>query len=836
MDENKGIDSCPTNKVHLNSVSDNADQDSLTGKKPDTITQKVIGFFQAKVENLISFTDLGMISRIGKKIPIGLSIVSILTTINVWYMERGSIIQNLSNQIDKQLSEVTFPIQGRILAYEQILLGTRGLFDSSNSITRDEYNSYISSLNLKKNFPEIQGISVSFSLTEANISQHIEAVQKEGFFDYGMGINFGHSEYAPVTYIEPFSGNNLNVFGFDNFSDATRKSIMKFSQENDEPAISDPVCLVQEKDGVIHSSFLMFHSLYGKKVPHTTSDDRKNNILGWSAVAFRFSDLIYQISPNGFKDIDLRIYDGTEEDAKKLLFDSYAGKTLQSRFGIKKLKTVNLANREMTFVIRSTVEFEKSMHHQEYLDNIIYTGGLATFLITIFSFIFLQSIIRIVEGATHDGLTGLHNRIGFLNGLKASLAHANRMGTSVALMFIDLDRFKHINDTYGHHIGDELLRQVAIRMQECIRIEDNIGRQGGDEFLLAISDLKNSDAASSVATKIINFLGKPFVIHGHEMFIGSSIGIALYPEDTRNIDDLQRLADLAMYSVKNNGRNDYSFYSIEMQKSSQEYQMIITALHHAIEREEFSMVYQPIVNVRSGKIEGMEALLRWNQPELGEVSPTKFIPIAESDSEIIGSIGKWTLRSVCEQIVLWKKSGIEVPKISVNLSAQQFLSETLVSDILDILEETGVFPHQIGLEITEGTFFKKIASAITIVDTLSDLGFEISIDDFGTGYSSLSYLRHFQASKLKIDQSFILDIDTEDGRAMIRAIIALGHNLRIKVVAEGVENLLQVLILKDLGCDYIQGYHYGKPENADKIFPRLVSTNVTSIIDGNKEI
>lgn len=813
---------------------------SIESKKRNLSTLKMISFFRSQIDRLVQLTDTIIVSKAWRYIPATIFATSLITTACLREIESHSIVHNLSEQLDGQLLRAIYPIQWRIGSYDQILSWIHWLFDSSKTVTREGFRSYIDSLDLQKNFPEIPEVTMSYKVAKGDLWKHISSVQEEWFLDYGKNLkNTEREYYAPVVYIEPFTIKNQYDFGYNNFSSPTRSFTMKQAQDQDESVLSDPLCLVQDKAGKTHSSFVMFHPIYWKKIENNTKLEREKNIFGWSAIAFRFPDLITQVSHDRFSDIDLRVYSGKEENVDALLFDSVQWEKATPRFWIKKTKVVNISGQNFTFVVRSTDAFENSMHHHEYLDNIVYSGAIVTFLLTLFSFIFIksrrealvtisslkESTKKIMDLAIHDGLTGLPNRIWFLNWLNVLLSQADRNKTSVALMFIDLDKFKYVNDTHGHHVGDELLRQVTTRMQHCIRAEDILGRQGGDEFLLALSELKNPDGAAGVAKKIINALALPFRIQEQkkelEVFIGSSIGIAMYPDDADDSSKLQKYADMAMYKVKNNGRNAFHFYSDGMQASSEEYQLIVTALHHAIERQEFSMVYQPIVDTTTGNIVSMEALLRWKHPEFWSISPATFIPIAEADTETIISIGKWTIYLVCSQIAEWKKSWTHIPKIAVNLSARQFLSKNLVSDILKIIQETWVAPHEISFEITEGTLFRDFDSAIFIIQNLSDIGFDISIDDFGTGYSSLSRLGQFKISKLKIDRTFILDIGTEKWDQMLDGIIALAHKLWLQVIAEWVEYHSQVDVLKALGCDYIQGYLYGKPKPADETLPLL---------------
>lgn len=314
-------------------------------------------------------------------------------------------------------------------------------------------------------------------------------------------------------------------------------------------------------------------------------------------------------------------------------------------------------------------------------------------------------------------------------------------------------------------------------MAKVVRSGDTVARQGGDEFLIVLQGLSDPSQASVVAEKLISALAEPFEVFGHELHIGASIGMASYPKDSRSADTILKYADTAMYRVKNSGRNSYRFFSQDMHESSVEHQTIANALHGALERHETSVLYQPLVNVKTGKTIGMEALLRWNHPKLGTVSPMKFVPIAE-DSGLIVPIGEWVIREVCAKISQWKSAGIDVPRVAINLSARQFRLKTLVEDVTRVLAETGTDPRRIGLEITESMLVEDVEEAVKTLEKLSELGFEISIDDFGTGYSSLNYLKRFPVKKLKIDRSFVNDIVTDpDDVVIVKSIVDLAHNL-----------------------------------------------------------
>lgn len=382
-------------------------------------------------------------------------------------------------------------------------------------------------------------------------------------------------------------------------------------------------------------------------------------------------------------------------------------------------------------------------------------------------------------------------------------------------MFLDLDDFKNVNDTLGHSVGDKLLIEIAHRLKLSIRDEDTVARLGGDEFVLIFPHTDVSIAVG-IADKLIAQVSMPVFIAEHDLNITPSIGIALYPDDGKEFETLLKHADTAMYRVKNESRNNYSFFTEEMQKNLSRNLMLTNALRHAIENHQLEVYYQPQVNIEDGNIIGAEALLRWNHPELGMISPSEFIPLAESSGQII-AIGEWVLRTAIRQTKEWMKIGFSEMVIAVNLSAVQFRQTNLPDIVITILDEIGL-PHEyLELELTEAVTMNDPVAAIDVMNTLHKTGIRMSIDDFGTGYSSLSYLKRFKIYKLKIDQSFVRDIATDvDDRSIVSAIIDMANNLGLHTIAEGVETAEQLNILRKEGCNEIQGYYFSKPLPADQ--------------------
>lgn len=418
---------------------------------------------------------------------------------------------------------------------------------------------------------------------------------------------------------------------------------------------------------------------------------------------------------------------------------------------------------------------------------------------------------RLDQLAHYDPLTNLPNRTLFNDRLTQAIALARRHESMVALILIDLDRFKEVNDTLGHRIGDQLLVAVSRRLKGAIRDSDTIARLGGDEFAVILTDVKGFDAAARAAQHFLNYLSDPFMLEEHEVYITASMGIAIYPGDSEDMDTLLKDADTAMYSAKGKGKNTFQFFTMQMNNRIIEKLFIESKLRHALDKGEFFLCFQPQIEAKTGHIVCIEALVRWVNPEMGEVSPERFIPVAE-DTGLIATIGEWVLREACRTNKAWQEEGLPRMTVAVNLSARQFHRQDLVNMISGVLKDTKLDPGWLELEITESVIMQDVEDTIETLRKLKSLGVHLSVDDFGTGYSSLNYLRRFPIDVLKIDRSFVADISSEtDGSSVVSAIIALAHSMGLKVVAEGVETKEQIDFLCLKSCDRLQGYYYMKP-------------------------
>ncbi|MEQ1472304.1 MAG: EAL domain-containing protein [Candidatus Acidiferrum sp.] len=419
--------------------------------------------------------------------------------------------------------------------------------------------------------------------------------------------------------------------------------------------------------------------------------------------------------------------------------------------------------------------------------------------------------LQMTHSAQHDFLTGLPNRMLLNDRIDRAVALAPRHNKKVGVLFLDLDGFKHINDSLGHAIGDKLLQSVAKRLVGCVRGADTVSRLGGDEFLVLLSEMANAEDAAITALRMLQAVAEVHPVDHHELHVTASIGVSVHPDDGLDAEALIKNADIAMYQAKEHGRQGYQFFKPAMNVKAVERQSIEEGLRRALERQEFSLVYQPKIHLQSGEVTGAEALLRWTHPTRGSVSPAQFIPVAE-DCGLILPIGNWVLRTACAQARTWLAAGLSPGTIAVNISAAEFRNEDFLAGVFAILEQTGLAPAMLELELTESVLMRHATSAENILKTLRARGVRVAVDDFGTGYSSLSYLRKFSIDALKIDQSFVRQITNSPGeRTIVTAIISMAQNLNLSVVAEGVETAEELSFLKGHNCNEAQGYYFSRP-------------------------
>jgi diguanylate cyclase (GGDEF)-like protein/PAS domain S-box-containing protein len=438
--------------------------------------------------------------------------------------------------------------------------------------------------------------------------------------------------------------------------------------------------------------------------------------------------------------------------------------------------------------------------------------------------------LQVAHAAQHDVLTGLPNRMLLSDRITQDIALARRHNKKVGVLFLDLDGFKHINDSLGHPIGDKLLESVARRLADCVRGTDTVSRQGGDEFVVSLSEMEKVEDAAVTARRMLRAVAKAHSVEGHELYVTTSIGVSAYPDDGLDAETLIKNADTAMYQAKEHGRQNYQFFKPAMNVRAVERQSIEESLRRALERDEFSLHYQPKVNLSTGEVTGAEALLRWTHPTRGSVPPSEFISVAE-DCGLILPIGHWVLLQACKQARSWLDAGLSLGTMAVNISAIEFRDANFLDGVFTILKETGLDPGALELELTESVLMKHAGSTESILKSLRAKGVQLAVDDFGTGYSSLSYLRKFPLDSLKIDQSFVRQITTApDETTIVTAIISMGRSLKLRVVAEGVETQEELAFLQAHFCDEAQGYYFGRPVPAEEFATLLASGVATHLL------
>jgi len=478
-------------------------------------------------------------------------------------------------------------------------------------------------------------------------------------------------------------------------------------------------------------------------------------------------------------------------------------------------KYINPLYRELDVIVDFSAEKPKDyLHEQEHphLQKVVImlgnrVRGYSSYLDNLMQQIYYQ--------AQHDPLTGLFNRRYFSSYLEQMLNSIASSRKFAYILLIDLDYFKTINDSLGHEIGDSVLKLISTRLRDVIRKEDTLARLGGDEFTVIMENLAQGQNASLLAKKILEVLVDPVVVDHNKLYISSSIGISLYPEDGSSAQNLLKYADSAMYKAKAEGRNNFQFYSAEMTELAFERVVMETSLRVALENEEFVVYYQPQINGKTDEVVGMEALVRWQHPTMGIVSPAKFIPLAESTGLIV-ELDRFVMKTAMKQLVKWYEKGLNPGKLAMNLAVKQLQRKDFVEVFQKLMEATGCKPEWVELEVTESQIMTNPEDAIKILNKISDIGVELAVDDFGTGYSSLAYLKKLPIDKLKIDQSFVRNLpNAEDDMAIAKAVIALAKSLNLKIVAEGVETKEQKDFIVHNGCENIQGYYYSRPVSAD---------------------
>lgn len=744
--------------------------------------------------------------------------------------ERQQDHSHLQQRFEFLTKERAARMQADIERALEILTSTGGFFDASDEVTRAEFGAFLRTH--LETHPEIHAIEWLPRVTADKRAAFEAAARAEGLEGFRITERAaGESlvpatdrpDYFPVWFTMPLEP-NLRALGFDAYSRANNRIVMDEARDTGTMLTTEAFALVQDPGR--NRSVAVFRPVYrGGGIPATRLE-RRRHLQGFLVILVGAADLSAasrrQAPATG---IDWILIDASASPENRLLhFQPSRLRTepvpppSSGRLSGPLVREIPLRipGRAWSMQFTPSPQLHKLDHRsREWL---MLAFGLAlTTLLAVYQGSRIHRAVEVENLARRDYLTGLPNRALLAERLEHALTLADREARTLAVLFLDLDRFKHINDSMGHSVGDHLLKQVAQRLSVVVRREDTLVRMGGDEFVVLMEHFHHERDAALLADKVIQSLADPLEVNGLPVYLTTSIGISLYPRDAHSAEALISNADAAMYRAKESGRNTYQFYTPELTRLAREQVTLVSDLKHALERQELELHYQPQVGIADGRIFGVEALLRWRHGAVGLIAPDRFIPLAE-DTGLIVPIGEWVLREACGQAQRWLEAGLPLERISVNLAGPQIQRGNIVAVVEQILADSGLPPDKLELEVTESFVMGREDAAITTLRRLRRLGITIAVDDFGTGYSSLSRLKQLPIDRLKIDRSFVQDLPhDEDDTAIARAVIALGHSLGLRVVAEGVETAAQAQFLLDEGCLEAQGYYYSRPVPAAEV-------------------
>jgi diguanylate cyclase (GGDEF)-like protein len=739
------------------------------------------------------------------------------------FQERQQLAGQFSNDLAMRAADHATRIQRSLDAAVEVLESTGGFFDSSTSVERDEFKVFVHGP--LASHPEIRslmwvprvagGERLPYETELAGLHSDLGITEHD---TYGRPVPAKmRDEYFPVFYVEPATGNEFRL-GFDMGASPVMAKALYRAATTAQISISGVFELVQGSER--QQGIILFRPVYQHGAPQQSIEERRRNLRGFVVTVLSVKE-VFSVSLQSFRPagLDALLLASAKPGGGQEVLHFHPSRSRTAPIpppGREEVTTgpyqkfpIRVPGGEWSLLFRPAPAFYQE--HESPQPWVILVVGLL--LTTMAAFGILKRIRyteEILNLARHDALTGLPNRLLFQDRLEQALAHADRDNSELAVLFLDLDRFKHINDSLGHALGDELLQKVAARLRSALRREDTVARMGGDEFILLLPQVEDDQAPAKLAEKLLEVVAQPYQLRGRTFYLSASIGISLYPRDGAEVDVLVANADAAMYRAKENGRNTFEFYSHDLTAAATERWQIEVELRQALEQGKLQVYYQPEVDLASGDIIGAEALARWVHPEHGDIPPSRFIPVAE-DSGLIVELGEYVLLQACRQTKSWLDRGLAL-HMAVNVSGRQIKRGDFVATVQRVLDETGLPPECLELEVAESFIMEQAGSSIETLITLSRLGVMLSIDDFGTGNSSLTYLKRLPIDKLKIDRSFIRDLPwDEEDVAITLAVIALARSLGLRTIAEGVETLGQRDFLQQAGCGLAQGFIFGYP-------------------------
>ncbi|MCY9879053.1 EAL domain-containing protein [Vibrio natriegens] len=764
---------------------------------------------------------------------------TLVITITIIICNSYMVNKNFDNEYKLELAsnKTVNAIEERLILYIEALNGLKSLYSASNEVSRNEFNAYVNGLRLNQRYPGFKSLAF-VRLIHSEQKEEFEMTVRQdtslslnGYPDFKVKPGGERQEYIVVDFVEPMLGNE-QVMGFDASSSPIRYDAIKKARDSGLPRATGPLTLYQDYANQ-QSGFILYMPVFKSAELIKTVEQRQNNFIGAVLAAFRLEDLLKEVfSDEELNLLTLKIYDmnslplnsdGSYEGIGPI-YDSHSLTPVLEddlaplRYSVE----IEVAGR----VWKLFFQARKSLIGNDiyFIPKIVFGVGILMSLMLFGLFRFASSNHKAQEHirylAFHDALTGLPNRTFMEERISDAVTSARRNGCYFAILFLDLDRLKSVNDSLGHYFGDLLLNNVAHRLKSDLRESDTVARLGGDEFIIILNNIHDLDVVNIIASRINKYMNLPFYIAEHKVTVSVSIGISVFPRDGEDTKDLIKYADIAMYHSKKMGRNRYHYFNLQMKEQEKNKLEVEEGLHEALINQQLEVFYQPKVDVNSNEMVSVEALIRWNHPIKGLIGPVDFIPIAE-ETDLILDIGDWVLLEACRQCKAFQKmqhidSNL---KVSVNISAKQLDDESrLLSSVVLALKESGLKAEYLELEITETMLMQNFDKVIETIKKLKSIGVTFSLDDFGTGYSSLSYLRLFPVNTVKVDRSFISNVTTSrESAAIVSAIISLAHNLGLNVVAEGIETLEQLKYLQQNKCKTYQGYLYSKPLPAEQL-------------------
>ncbi len=737
----------------------------------------------------------------------------------VWQAEKRDIDLRARTRFEFTVEEITSAITARMGTYEQVLRGGASLINTLGGATRAQWRDYVGHLELHASIPGIQDVGYAQCVQAADLPAFVRHMQDQGLQDYAVHPPGDRPLVCVVTYLEPHNGQNLRSHGFDMLSEPLRRAALLQARDSGRATLTRQLDLTTLAQTPPARGFLMVMPVYRPGAPVGDVAQRRAALLGFVSSPFRIGDLMAAVMKGRDAGIDVGIDDHPRAPAAALMQGAPASSNpLAARAPGAQFAElpITLQDRAWTLQFRSTPAFDAGTLSSP-LRTIAGAGLGISVLMACVAWLASMRLLhtrlareRFKLLAHFDHLTGLPNRAMFHQRLGEVLAQASRDDRRAALLFIDLDNFKFVNDSAGHAAGDNLLKAIAHRLTETARQNDVVCRLGGDEFTLILGGIHESAEVAAIAERLVEAMAQPFDVGGRQVVVTVSIGIAMYPDDGADVGSLLRNADSAMYRAKEAGKQQYQFFTDEMNAAASRRVAVEALLRTAVLKREFQLAYQPVVDLRDGRLVGLEALLRLPQSGPNPVSTGELIATAEQCG-LIGAIGDFVIDSACQQLAAWPGAKAHGIKLAINVSARQFHDKNLARRIRDAVARAGADASLLELELTESAFLGGSDEAQRILQELRATGVSIALDDFGTGYSSLAYLKRFPIDKIKIDRSFVSEIgSSEDEGAIVKAIIALGDSLRMMVVAEGIETQVQLDSLGRFGCHYGQGFHFAQ--------------------------